>query len=103
VTTSAVAAELDRLAELGSQIGRLPPPNRRDPEAWHVGRDFVSREIARSIGRLRQELGIHVPLPNRAPEHQLLRARGTSAVAAGGRQIPVVVKRSRAIVTAVAG
>jgi len=102
VTTSAVAAELDRLAELGSKIGRLPPPNRRDPEAWHVGRDEVSREIARSVGRLRKELGIYVVEVDRAPEHRTLR-HAVSAIAAGGRKIPVVLKRSRSVVTAVAG
>jgi hypothetical protein len=98
--TTAIEAELDELAQLATTLNRLPPPSRRDPEAWHIGRDLVARSIARSVGRLRRELGIRVAPPERAPEHQTLR-RGVSGIVAGGRKIPVVQRRRFTIVAAV--
>ena len=82
-----IQTELAELAELATALSRLPPPSRRNPEAWHIGRDAIAREIARSVGRLRQELGI------RADDGPALRAEqrdcGATHVTAGGRAIPV--------------
>ena len=43
---------------LATELNGLPLPTRLSPEAWFVGRDYVARELARSVGRLRKVLGI---------------------------------------------
>lgn len=53
-----VADELKRLMELATTLNRLPGVSRRDPEAWHIARDSIARELARGVGRIRKALGI---------------------------------------------
>ena len=36
-----------RLADLADRVRRLPPPSRRDPEAFHVARSDLAAELRR--------------------------------------------------------
>jgi hypothetical protein len=85
---SDVAAELSALLDLATALNRLPWVDRRDPEeAWHVARDHVARGIARSVGRIRKELGITEEKPTSFCSKQI--DAGDAHVRAGGRVIPV--------------
>ena len=37
-----------RLRDLAEQARRLPPPDRRDPERFHVERDCLAAELRRA-------------------------------------------------------
>jgi hypothetical protein len=39
-----------RLLDLAERVRRLPPPDRRDPERFHVARDHLAAEL-RAVAR----------------------------------------------------
>jgi hypothetical protein len=53
-----LADELTALAALATRINRLSGPNSHAPGNWYHERDEIARALARSVGRLRQALGI---------------------------------------------
>lgn len=57
-----IADELEALARLATRINLLPGPNRHVPGNWYEERDDIARAMARSVGRLRKELGIAAPV-----------------------------------------
>ena len=43
----AAAGIAGRLLDLADRVRRLPPPDRRDPERFHVERDHLAAELRR--------------------------------------------------------
>ena len=81
-----VAAELERICEFATTLNRLPGVSRHNPDAWFMAREEVARGIARSVGRIRKELGVAEP-PRVFSSRQV--DAGHTAIRHNGRSIPV--------------
>jgi hypothetical protein len=87
---SAIADELVVLAQLATRINRLPGPNSHTPGNWYHERDEIARALARSVGRLRKELGMRDGVTSFCAEQVDTRITFTRQARVGsGRQIPV--------------
>lgn len=83
---SEIAAALDGLMAIATKLNYTPGPHRRiTAETWLAERGDMAREIARTVGRLRKELGIAAPTSFAA----LQADTGLSHVRQRGRAIPV--------------
>jgi hypothetical protein len=54
--TSVAARLSERLTELASQIRRLEPPNRHDPERWHIAKSDLAWQVA-TLAKQARRLG----------------------------------------------
>ncbi len=90
---SAIADELDALALLATRVNRLPGPNSHTPGNWYHERDEIARAMARSVGRLRKELGIRGPaVTSFSPPPPRLESQPGFIRDEKGRRVPVVMR-----------
>jgi hypothetical protein len=49
---AAAAGIAGRLLDLADRVRRLPPPDRRDPERFHIERDHLAAELRHAAAEL---------------------------------------------------